>query len=190
MKKSKLLSVAVMMAFGMSSLVSSGNVDTKKSSLKWSGAKVTGEHYGYIQLKSGNMEFEDNKIVSGVFKIDMTSITNEDLEDPKWNKRLVDHLKSDDFFSVDNYPESILKIHETKHINRDKFKVSGDLTIKGITHPVSFEAQKSGNKYQASIDVDRTKYDIKFRSGKFFSDLGDNLIYDKFTLDVMIYMND
>ncbi|MCA1760046.1 MAG: YceI family protein, partial [Bacteroidales bacterium] len=112
------------------------------------------------------------------------------LSNESMNKKLVGHLKSDDFFSVNNHPVSTLDIKEVNHKVGNTHSFTGHLTIKGITHPVTFDAEVdvSGNNLKANgkLDVDRTLYDIKFRSGKFFSDLGDNLIYDTFTLDFNI----
>ncbi len=162
-------------------------LDKSNSTVKWNGKKVTGEHYGTINLKSGNLDVVDNKIKSGTFQMDMTSIVNEDISNESMNERLVGHLKSDDFFSVEKHPVSTLVIKEVKHKAGNTHLFTGDLIIKGITHPVTFDAEVviDGDKLRAKgkMEVDRTLYDIKFRSGKFFSDLGDNLIYDTFTLD-------
>jgi polyisoprenoid-binding protein YceI len=73
-------------------------------------------------------------------------------------------------------------------VNNDH--VTGNLTIKGITHPVSFDANVSiaGDTLTATgkLVIDRTKYGIKFRSGNFFTNLGDTLIYNDFDLNVNI----
>ena len=165
-------------------------VDKKKSKVKWNGKKVTGEHYGTIALKSGTLEVDDNKIESGTFQMDMTSIVNEDLKDESTNANFVGHLKSDDFFSVDKHPVSTLVLTNVKHKTGNTYVFSGNLTIKGITHPVSFDAKVDVNNDKLAangkIEVDRTLYDIRFRSGKFFPDLGDKLIYDTFSLDFNI----
>lgn len=162
-------------------------VDNSKSTVKWKGTKVTGEHYGNIDFKGGNLEVEGYKIKSGTFQMNMESIVNEDLEDESTNRKLVGHLKSDDFFSVDKHPVSTLELKEVKHKAGNKYSLTGDLTIKGITHPVTFDAtvdiSENQLKANGNMEVDRTLYDIKFRSGKFFSNLGDNLIHDTFNLD-------
>ncbi|MGM0620043.1 MAG: YceI family protein [Bacteroidota bacterium] len=173
--------------FGVQLFAGNYEVDKSNSTVKWNGEKVTGEHFGTIDLKSGNLEVEDKKIKSGTFQMDMTTISNEDLSNESMNNKLVGHLKSDDFFSVDKHPVSTLVIKEVNHKVGNTHTITGDLTIKGITNPVTFDADVnfSDNKLKANgkMEVDRTLYDIKFRSGKFFSDLGDNLIYDTFTLD-------
>lgn len=171
---------------GFTAVAQEMTVNVSKSEVKWTGEKVSGEHWGYINLKSGSFVLNNGKIESGKFVMDMTSIVNEDLESPEWNQKLVGHLKSDDFFSVDKYPVSTLVIKESSDFKDGVAEISADLTIKGITNPISFKAKKEAGYYTATIKVDRTKYDVKYGSGKFFDNLGDNMIYDDFTLDVKI----
>ncbi|MDY6800937.1 MAG: YceI family protein [Bacteroidota bacterium] len=162
------------------------SVNTDLSELKWTGKKVTGEHWGYIQLKDASLSVKNDKIQSGVFKIDMESMDNQDLENEKTNAQLIGHLKSDDFFSVDKYPVATLEIKESTPFKNGFAEIKADLTIKGITHPISFKAEQLVNGYKADITVDRTKYNVRYGSGKFFDNLGDNMIYDDFTLEVKI----
>jgi len=162
------------------------SVNTDLSELKWTGKKVTGEHWGYIQLKDASLSVKNNQIQSGVFKIDMESINNQDIENEKTNAQLIGHLKSDDFFSVDKYPVATLKIKESTPFKNGFAEIKANLTIKGITHPISFKAEQLVNGYKAKITVDRTKYNVRYGSEKFFDNLGDNMIYDDFTLDVKI----
>ncbi|MCF8363464.1 MAG: YceI family protein [Prolixibacteraceae bacterium] len=163
-------------------------VDTEKSTLEWTGKKVAGQHNGDIELTEGSFTLENDKINNGMFVIDMTSITNEDL-DGNMKEKLVGHLKSDDFFSVKDHPTAVLKLKNSTKLVDGKATVSGELTIKGITHPIEFEGTKTGNVFEATITVDRTKYNVRYGSGKFFENLGDNMIYDDFTLDVTLVTN-
>lgn len=178
--------IASLFIAGTTLSAQSFTVDTKKSTLKWTGKKVAGEHYGYISLKSGSFEIKNNKIVKGTFEIDMNSITNTDIESEEYKAKLVGHLKSDDFFGVEKHPTAKLEISESSSFKDNKAKVSGKLTIKDITHPVDFVAEKSAKGYSATIIVDRSKYDVKYGSGSFFDNLGDNMIYDDFTLEVKL----
>ena len=161
-------------------------VDTKKSSMKWHGEKVTGEHFGNIDLQKGWMTWKNDKITEGEFVIDMTSITNTDLTNEEYNTKLVNHLKSDDFFGVEKFPTAKLEIKGSSSFDNNKGTVKAHLTIKDITHPIEFTAQKEGDWFLAEIVVDRSKYDVKYGSGSFFDDLGDKLIYDEFTMTVKI----
>jgi polyisoprenoid-binding protein YceI len=171
------------------------NVETSKSEVKWNAKKVTGEHYGDITLKSGQMQVDKNKVTGGTFVIDMTSLTVEDIKDAGSNGKLVGHLKSDDFFSVDKHPSATFTITEVSPIakaaaGQPNHNVKGNLTIKGITNPVSFPAiitVKDGiATAKADVTVDRTKYDIRYRSNNFFENLGDKAIYDEFTVSLNV----
>ena len=163
-------------------------VDPKKSSLVWTGKKVTGEHTGTIPLTSGNISVENKLVKSGTFEFNVAGLTVTDIADKDGNAKLVGHLKNDDFFAVTKYPTAKYVISSVESKGGDNYVVNGDLTIKGITNPVSFPAIiKTDSKTltaSGKITVNRTKYDIKFKSASFFENLGDKAIYDDFTLDV------
>ena len=159
--------------------------DKNNTTLNWTGKKISGTHTGTIALKEGTFVLENNRITKGNFVIDMATIVNTDLEG-QWKERLEGHLKSDDFFSVEKFNNSVLELTKASEFKSGSAEVEGKLTIKGMTHPVKFSVMKNGNTYTASVKVDRTLYDIKYGSGKFFSNLGDNMIDDFFILDVKI----
>ena len=158
------------------------DVTTENSHLHWKGKKVTGEHYGSINIESGSLTFEDGKLVSGKFSVDMTSINVEDIEDEENNAKLTGHLKSDDFFDVENHNKATLVVKEV-----DGKTVKADLTIKGITNevkfPITVDEKEDKVVVKGNFDVDRTLYNVKYGSGKFFDNLGDKMIYDNFNLD-------
>jgi len=184
MKKATALLAVFALTLGLGVQAQTLKVDPAKSEITWLGKKVTGEHSGTIGLKSGELEVDGNSIAGGQFVIDMTSIKNTDLTDPEWNGKLVGHLKSDDFFGVEKYPEAKLVITKEAAFSGDKATVTGDLTIKSTTQPVTFDVTKDGEKYVAEITVDRTKYDVRYGSKSFFDNLGDKVIYDDFYLTV------
>lgn len=161
-------------------------VNTDKTVLKWTGKKVGGSHYGNISVKSGELIVDGNVLKAGSFVIDMNTITCTDLEDEGYNAKLVGHLKSDDFFGVDKYPEAKLVLKTAANFKGGKALVKGDLTIKGKSNPVEFEVSKNGNDYMATIVVDRSKYDVRYGSNSFFDNLGDKAIDDEFTLEVSL----
>lgn len=167
------------------------NVDTKNSEVVWRGYKVLGEHHGNIMLNSGVLKMDGSNIVGGEFEIDMTSIDNSDLSGGS-KEKLVGHLKSEDFFDVENHKTATLVITNANRKSKGEYRITGNLTIKGITHPVMFntsiEVEDKITRANATIRVDRTMYDIKFRSGKFFEDLGDKMINDNFQLEVSLYI--
>lgn len=155
------------------------------SHIDWIGRKVTGSHNGTIGVKDGTLSVTDGKVTSGKLVVDTTSIKILDITDPNTNAQFASHLASDDFFSIADHPEATFEITDVNGSN-----IAGNLTIKGITHPVGFEANINiaGNTLMASgkIVIDRTLYGIKFRSGNFFKNLGDTLIYNDFDLHVNI----
>jgi polyisoprenoid-binding protein YceI len=160
-----------------------------RSNLEWEAAKVTGKHHGTVNISGGELIADGNELQSGRFEVEMASIRVLDIQDPESNLKLTNHLKSDDFFSVENNPVSVFEITNIVPKTDDAgntHQIEGNLTIKGITNNISFPAKVmiDNNRIVADAEfkVDRTKWDIKFRSGKFFENLGDNLIYDDFTI--------
>ncbi|WP_196892831.1 YceI family protein [Aureivirga marina] len=158
-------------------------IKTSKSSLQWVGHKVTGKHEGNIDLKSGNLIFDNSKLVGGKFRINMESITCTDMQG-EYGDKLVAHLKDGDFFATNTFKNADFVITEVKVIDAKNYQVTGDLTIKGITKPNTFKMTVSNNSAMANIKVDRTKYGIKYKSKSFFDNLGDKFIYDEFDVNV------
>ncbi len=166
-------------------------IDVSQSRVEWLGKKVTGQHNGILQLKEASIDIQKQVLVGGRFVFDMTSIKVLDIKDPKWNNKLEKHLKSDDFFAVDTFPSAVFEISSSLSLRNtepgeDNYEIKGDLTIKGITHVVSFKAQVDIQREKSSasgmIIVDRTLYDIRYKSGKFFENLEDKAIYDDFEI--------
>ena len=188
MKKLLILPVLALFAIAASAPQTTYKVDTSASKVIWKGYKVTGEHTGTVIIKNGQLNMTDDKLVSGSFEIDMTSIKVTDLSGDMKGK-LEGHLKSGDFFGVEKYPTAKFTI--TRAIPQDSkgnYKIIGNLTIKESTHSVKFFAnvQKGSKGITASgkVTVDRSEYDVRYGSGSFFDGLGDKTIYDEFELDV------
>lgn len=158
-------------------------VDASKSKVTWKGYKVTGSHEGTIALKEGFLMFDGEKFTGGEFTVDMTSISSTDLSGGSKNK-LDGHLKSDDFFGVEKFPTAILKITSARATGKNAYEATADLTIKGKTHPVTFDMSIYGSKATAALKIDRSKYDVRYGSGSFFDNLGNRTIYDEFDLVV------
>lgn len=181
------LSSLIAIAFTVSSFttidVSKKEVKIEKSKIVWTGYKITGSHAGTIGLKSGTLIFTNEKLTGGEFTIDMTSLICTDLEG-EYKGKMEGHLKSDDFFGVNNYPAAKLVFKKVETAGTDSYKITGDLTIKGITHDVIFNASVNGKKAAASLKVDRTKYNVKYGSASFFDGLGDKAINNEFDLVV------
>lgn len=182
---------AILLAFTPASDTQQLTISPEASKVEWFAEKVTGKHNGLVKLKEGWLEIKDKKIVGGQFKIDMTSIVVSDL-DGEYKGKLEGHLKSPDFFDIEQHPTSTLKIKRVTEKVDGAFNrlIVGDLTIKGITHEVSFPAKVSmeNNTLAAygELVIDRSKYEVRYGSKSFFDNLGDKAIYDEFTMKVSI----
>lgn len=161
-------------------------IQKSASTVNWTGKKVLGLHTGSINIANGYVEVSDNQLKGGEVHIDMTSIVITDIEDKKTSNDFLEHLLSDDFFSVDQFKIAKLAITGSSKTDNGKFRVDGTLTIKDISHPVSFIATiEVFTDYLSSLGeivIDRTLYNIRYGSGKFITNLGDKLIHDDFIL--------
>ena len=159
-------------------------INLDESILTWTGREVsTSSHYGTINFSSGQFEVSEGLISQGEFIVDMTSINVQDLSGGS-KERLEGHLRSDDFFSVESFPTAHLYISSSELISQGKWLVNSFLTIKDISHPVLFEMSNTDEGWIANLVFDRSKYNVKFRSGTFFENLGDKLIYDDIELKI------
>lgn len=156
-------------------------IKADKSKVVWKGYKVTGSHEGTIAIKSGFLNFDADKLTGGEFVIDMTTINTTDMQG-EYKGKLDGHLKSGDFFDVAAYPTAKLVFVNVKATGKNAYTVTGDLTIKGKTNPVTFTMSIYGNKATTSLKIDRTKFGIEYKSTNFFENLKDKAIYDEFDL--------
>lgn len=160
-------------------------VDPSASKVEWVAYKLTGQHTGTVNIKAGSLEFNGDKLIAGKLEMDMTALAVTDIQG-EWGTKLLNHLKTDDFFSVDKFPSSGLTVKKAESRGAGKYFVTADLTIKGITKEISFDAliNAAAGTATADLKVDRTWFDIKYRSGKFFPEIGDKMIKDEFDLKV------
>ncbi len=166
-------------------------VDAATSEVLWHAEKVVGKHDGTVKIKQGVINVKDGKIVGGTVDIDLATIANTDLTDAESNGKLVNHLKSEDFFDVAKFPTSKLEITEVTPVQNSaagqpNYTIKGNLTIRGVTKGITFPAtlNVSDSKVTgtATFDIDRTEFGLKYGSGKFFEGLGDKMIKDNFTM--------
>ncbi|MCD0470369.1 YceI family protein [Flavobacterium sp. JAS] len=163
---------------------------SSNSNVEWTGKKVTGAHNGTIGIKEGNFILNGGKVKGGNIVINTSTIKILDITDPATNEQFAGHLASDDFFSIEKFPTATFDILSVKELSSNTYYLEGNLTIKDISHVVGFEASveniENAITLSGKLVIDRTKYDIRFRSGNFFKDLGDTLIYNDFELDFNI----
>jgi len=185
----------IILTFFLTSFLFGGNeekiytIDLNKSKLRWVAKKLTGSHWGSIRLKSGIVKIKNNLPIEGEFIVDMKTIKVMDTKESLWGKKLQSHLHSKDFFDTENYPEAKLSIKRVT-IRNGRFLIDADLSIKSIIHPIEFVCEIFQSADLASargkIDIDRTLYDVTYRSARYFPNIGDRMIYDIFTVDFEI----
>ncbi len=163
-------------------------INNADSKVVWSAQKVTGSgHTGTVAIKEGGLQLAGGKIVGGKFTLDMTSITTTDLSGGM-AKKLIGHLNSEDFFATEKHPTANLAI-----ISQDGNTVKASLTIKGITQEISFPVELNAAdgvlKAKANIEIDRSKFDVRYGSDSFFDNLGNKAIDNIIKYEVSLVGN-
>jgi polyisoprenoid-binding protein YceI len=162
-------------------------IDTEESVVAWTGSSVHGKHEGYAYISKGELMIENSQLMGGTVEMDMNKI-----EGPGHGSgnNLINHLKGPDFFDIKKFPFSTIVITKVAAINGENKTVTGNLTIKGITHPVTFPAKmevKGGIvKANAKLIIDRTDWGISYRSGRFYGMLADKAISDSIEFNINI----
>lgn len=168
-------------------------IDTSASALHWKGFKPMGSHHGTLKIKAGTLLVADSQPVGGTFILDMNSIDCEDLTPTTGKEQLENHLKSEDFFEVTTYPEATFTITSITPLTEGEqtHRISGNLLLKGVEKNISFEARIShiDGVYRASTPVftiDRTQWNVTYKSKSLFSDLKDSFINDEMEISLDI----
>ena len=200
-RKGTVLMVLALLTFNLFSFKETDpvtyNVNIEKSTVRWAGYYVFSfsEHNGTIGLTGGEIRIVNKEIISGFFEIDMKSIRNLDIPDGA-GKDLESHLMSDDFFSADKFPTARFEVTKTEKIKDPQqggpnYDITGDLTIKGVKNSLTFPAiitfDDIGLEAKAKFKFDRTKWNVRYNSGKFFSDVGDGAISDAIGMEIHLY---
>ena len=171
-------------------------IDLKESRVRWIGRNLLNMHEGYLALKSGHLEFAEGSLKGGEFVIDMHSIRSTDLEGNELHDVLIRHLMDHDFFEVETYPEARFVIGSSVPVENGEagapnLKIEGSLTLKDVTAPLVFTAisgitADGKAAAQASFAIDRTKWNVKYGSGRLFRNLGGHLVNDLIELQLRI----
>lgn len=176
----------ILAGFLVSGLASAGerrSLDISSSQIIWTGKKPTGSHSGIIPIKEGFIEIDKGNLVGGEIIFDMKGIRSTDRMSESWKRKLDNHLKSDDFFSVSSYPIASYKIEALK-CEAVHCKILGYLTIKNVTKKVEADVKFTGGHSQPLIDadfkLDRTRWNLKHMSKYSFDSkkIIDGFIYD------------
>jgi polyisoprenoid-binding protein YceI len=168
------------------------HVNTERSRVEWTGRNLMSAHTGTIKLRTGHIETRRDCLVQGAFTLDMNSIENSDVHDPKMRELLIWHLKSDDFFDVQRFPVAEFEIKKVDALpdarpSSPTCEVTGNLTLKGVTAEVTFRTMVATTSdgslaIDAHFDIDRTHWNVLYGSGKFYERLGKHLVNDEISL--------
>lgn len=165
-------------------------IDKKESTITWKcsmAIALKGGHTGFISASKGDLLIEKNQLTGGTIDIDMNSIADEHHNS---DNNLIEHLKSADFFDAQKFPISTFDITKVAPAEGGSVKVTGNLTVKGITHEISFPATvevKDGVvKANGKVTIDRTKWDVRYKSAAFFSSLADEAISDSIEFEMKV----
>ena len=184
MKNLKAIASALIMIVAITINAQNKKVDAANSTITWVGKKVTGQHSGTINVKDGTLVFIKNKLKGGTIVVDMASINTTDLKKGEGKEDLDGHLKADDFFGTAKYPSAKINFKLISDNGNGSYSIAADMTIKEVTNTIKFDLIIKGKTATTIINVDRTKYGIKYGSGSFFENLGDKTISDEFELKV------
>lgn len=191
-----LVAVSTVFAASSDGKKASYEINTKESKVYWTGKKITGSfHTGTISISNGMLDIEGTSVVGGAIVMDVNSIVCTDLENEGSNKKLVGHLKGEDFFDSAKFPNAKFELVSISGTGNEA-NVTGKLTMKEKTHEISFPAKINvvGNKVTAegTASIDRTKWGVEYGSGSIFKELGDKAINDEFEIkfDLVANSND
>ncbi len=162
-------------------------IDTKESVVTWKGVNSFGSHTGYIYIAKGELMIENGELMGGTVEVNMNTIEDEKHGS---NSGLIKHLKDPDFFDVKKFPFSAIAITRVASITVEDKEITGYLTIKGITNPVRFPAKVEVKdevvKANGKLVIDRTRWDVRYNSGKFYANLADKAISDSIEFQIKI----
>ena len=172
------------------------SVNTEKSIVMWTGSKaVGGSHSGTAKVSEGSLSFEGENLTGGSFTIDMKSLAETNAASEEMAGKLIGHLSSPDFFSVDSFPTAKLEITgaEATEGGAGTHNISANLTLKGTTKNITFPAtvgvEGDMMKASAAFKINRADFNVRYGSGSFFDNLGDDLINDDVDIEVTISAN-
>jgi len=164
-------------------------IDTNESVVAWKGSNSFGTHTGYVYISKGELLIENGQLTGGTVEVDMNTIEDEN-HDRSSKNGLITHLKDPDFFDVKKFPFTIIDITRVASINAGEKEITGNLTIKGITRPVSFPAKVEVAdgivKANGKLTIDRTKWNVRYGSEKFLDNLKDDAIADEIEFNIKI----
>jgi len=169
------------------------DLDLDESRIEWTGRNLLNKHRGWIALKSGYLDFDGTTVTGGEVVICMPEIHCDDLAGTPLHEVLIAHLRSDDFFDTERFPEARVVLRfspfDPNSPGGQNLRVEAELTLKSVTVPLSFTASAGIDAdgrpaAQAAFAIDRTQWGVIYGSGKLFHRLAGHLVNDLIELQV------
>ncbi len=171
-------------------------IDPAATQIMWEGSKLIGgnNHQGTLAVSNGNIQVLEGNITSGEIIIDMASLANLDLEPGDGKEKLEGHLKSEDFFSVEQYPTATFAIASAEPVSEEAgitHRITGNLTIKDQTRSVTIPANVavangSLTATTPQFVIDRTEWGVEYGSGSIVGIAQDNIIKNEVGLKLNV----
>ncbi|HMO65084.1 MAG TPA: YceI family protein, partial [Verrucomicrobiota bacterium] len=166
------------------------------SRVLWTGRNLLNKHTGAVPLTAGKLTFQQGWLAGGEFTLDLRGLTCTDIADPALNRVLLDHLHGDDFFDTGRFPVTWFIVRRAEPVpggtpGAPNVRVTGDLTLKAVTQSITFPAVAGRTPdgraaVQAVLAIDRTRWQVRYGSGKLFHRLGRHLVNDLIEIEVRL----
>jgi len=164
--------------------VTGADYELKKHRIEWSGSMPASTHKGLLTPEEFSVDITDEGKVDYLkVVLDMDSINVTDLEGKKRDK-LMNHLRSEDFFYVEKYPTARFVMDE----HRDGY-LYGTITIRGVSEQFSIPVEVRGHEDRGwmltgAFTFDRQNFNVNYQNSGFFGVAKDKIIKDEVELDI------
>ncbi|MFP4283163.1 MAG: YceI family protein [Opitutales bacterium] len=156
----------------------------EEHTIRWTGSMPAKTHTGLLTPQSFAASIADDGTIESLeVVLDMKSIDVTDLEG-KQRDKLARHLRSEDFFHVEEYPTASfsLRRHADGHLE-------GSITIRGVTQPIEIPVSvtpngETGWTLAGAFSFDRQEFNVNHQNGGFFSAAKDKIIRDLVDLEI------
>lgn len=171
-------------------------VDAASSAVEWVGKRLAYSHNGTFAISNGSLAVDNGKITAGSFTIDINSVVCLDIQDPTDNAKFVGHLKSDDFFNVEQFPTAkfeIIQVMEAPENPDYTHNIEGNLTIRDVTRkiymPVNITMTENGLTAAGNVVINRTEWNVMWGSANIVDWTKDKIVSNDVEIKVKLAAN-
>jgi polyisoprenoid-binding protein YceI len=160
--------------------------------VRWKGTNFAGigEHEGTVALSSGLMVIRHGKLTASNFTIDMRrlQVTDVPVIEPVSRRTLRTRLMGAGLLDVERFPTATFVATDAKRIGDARWQVSGDLTMRGVTRPITFATDIAWPEVghmiaTSSFSIDRRQWGLAFTGSRLPNALADDDVQLSIRLD-------